>query len=272
LSGFVAFFEGLPSPIAALAVIGGFIVVSLALARLVNRVVPLELLREHNDLTGFTFAVVGVIYAVVLGFIAIGVWERFATAEAGTYVEASGLTAAYRDADAFPEAAAIRRDLRVYVSDVVERAWPRMATGSTSTVNDAEAERLAHDVGELHPRDARESNLQQHMIQSVGASLAAREQRLTEDATGLNGVMWVVVILGGFITVGFSYLFGFRHSTMQTAMIGTLALLIGLVIFLTMSMDYPFRGAIRVGPDAFERALVTFDAIDRFSGAPPVRR
>jgi hypothetical protein len=49
---------------------------------------------------------------------------------------------------------------------------------------------------------------------------------------------------------------------MQTAMIGTLALLIGLVIFLTMSLDYPFRGAIRVGPEAFERALTVFDQID----------
>jgi hypothetical protein len=75
--------------------------------------------------------------------------------------------------------------------------------------------------------------------------------------------MWTVVILGGFITVAFSYMFAFKHSAMQTAMIGTLALQIGLVIFLTMTLDYPFRGAISVSPEAFERAIVTYDTIDR---------
>jgi hypothetical protein len=74
--------------------------------------------------------------------------------------------------------------------------------------------------------------------------------------------MWFVVLAGGFITIAFTYLFGFRQTVMQTAMIGTLALLVGLVIFLTMSLDYPFRGAIRVGPEAFERALTVFDQID----------
>lgn len=263
MTSFVAFFESLPLPLAAVSVVGGFVIVSVALARLVHRFGPREMMREHNELTGFTFAVVGVIYAVLLGFIAIGVWERFTSAEENTFVEASGLMAAYRDASAFPEAARIRSDLRAYTRNIVVRVWPAMHEAQERTLNDSRAELLAKEIAEVRPRDERESSLQQHMIASIASSYAAREQRLTEDATGLNGVMWTVVIIGGFITVAFTYLFAFKDSMMQTAMIGTLALLIGLVIFLTMSLDYPFRGAISVSPEAFERALVTYDTIDR---------
>ena len=58
---------------------------------------------EHNDLGGFILAVIGVIYAVLLAFVAIGVWERFQLAEARTYEEAGALTTVYRDAGSFPQ-------------------------------------------------------------------------------------------------------------------------------------------------------------------------
>ncbi len=262
MSGFVALFERLPLLAGAVVVVGGFVLLSVLLARLTHRFVPQEMLREHNDLTGFTFAVVGVIYAVLLGFVAIGVWERFSTAEGATYAEASPLAMIYRDAESFPQSGALRRELRRYVSDIIYISWPAMKRGGTDPAVEVEAEHLAREVNGLSPHDARESNLQQQMMTELASSLQARDQRLAEGATGLNGVMWTVVILGGFITVAFTYLFGFKRSSMQSAMIGTLALLIGLVIFLTMSLDYPFRGNIHVQPDAFERVLTIFDRID----------
>ncbi|HET9029364.1 MAG TPA: DUF4239 domain-containing protein [Candidatus Aquilonibacter sp.] len=263
MSPLVAFFDSLPVTLEALIVIGGFVFISVGVARLVERLVPRDLLREHNDLTGFTFAVVGVIYAVLLGFVAIGVWERYSAAESNTYVEAAALTSVYRDAAEFPGSARLRSDIRAYTQDVITRAWPEMHRGIESSTNDVEAERIARDVANLTPRDMRESDLHQHMIASMAATLAARDQRLSEGATGLNGVMWGIVVVGGFITVAFTYLFGFKNSKMQMAMIGTLALLIGLELFLTMSLDYPFQGTIAVAPDAFHRALHAFDAIDR---------
>lgn len=263
MTSFVAFFEGLPLPLAAVGVVGGFTIISVALARVVHRFVARDILREHNDLTGFTFAVVGVIYAVLLGFIAIGVWERFSAAEEHTFTEAQALVTVYRDAGAFAESAPIRKDVRAYTRDIVEKAWPAMRSATDSAVNDVEAECVARRIGALRPKDARESNLHSQMLAAIDVSFAAREQRLTENATGLNGIMWTIVILGGFITVAFTYLFEFKASAMQTAMIGTLALLIGLVIFLTMSLDFPFRGNVSVRPEAFERALVTYDVIDR---------
>ena len=257
----IGWFESLETVPGAIVVIGGFVLLSLLLARVVGRMVDSEMRREHNDLTGFIFAVVGVIYAVVLGFIAVGVWERFEAAQDRTYDEASSLAAVYRDAGSFSNGAVLRRDVRSYAQHTIHVGWPALAKGITPPETPL-VERLSHDLHATPVQGERQAAIFGHMLERTSEAALDRDARLTEDSTGLNGVMWFVVLAGGFITIAFTYLFGFRQTVMQTAMIGTLALLIGLVIFLTMSLDYPFRGAISVGPEAFERALTVFDQID----------
>jgi hypothetical protein len=265
----IGWFEALPLVPGAIVVIGGFVLLSLLLARVVGAFVPHEIRQEHNDLAGFIFAVVGVVYAVVLGFVAVGVWERFVAAEDRTYDEASALTAVYRDAGSFDNWQELRRDVRLYVRSAISIGWPALEAGN-SLPDSIISEDLSSDVHHTAIHDERQGQVFGHMIERTSEALLDRDARVTEDATGLNGVMWLVVIAGGFITISFSYLFGFQQTLMQTLMIGTLALIIGLVIFLTMSLDYPFRGAIRVGPEAFERALTNFDQIDAASVHNPV--
>jgi len=263
----IGWFESLSLVPGAIVVIGGFVLLSIVFARIVSRLVGPELLREHNDLTGFIFAVVGVVYAVILGFTAVGVWERFVAAEDRTYDEASSLAAIYRDAGSFENVRLLRADLRSYAQHVIDIGLPAMAQGVTP-VESPVAEKLSYDVHASPVKGERQAQIFGHMLERTSEAARDRDARLTEDASGLNGIMWFVVFSGGFITIAFTYMFGFRQTVMQTAMIGTLALLIGLVIFLTMSLDYPFRGAVRVGPEAFERALTVFSQIDAADREP----
>ena len=63
---------------------------------LVRRYVTLERLTANNEVAGFKFAVVGVLYAVLLAFAIIVVWEKFT--DAGNIVarEAGAATNVYR--------------------------------------------------------------------------------------------------------------------------------------------------------------------------------
>lgn len=260
----IGWFEDIPLVPAAILIVGGFVLLSLLFARIVGILVPKDLLREHNELAGFIFAVIGVIYAVILGFVAVNVWERFVVADERTYDEASSVTAVYRDAGSFSNWRLLRRDVRIYVDYAIRVGWPALQEGKEPP-DETDIELLSRDVHYTPIHDMREAQVFGHMLERTSEAMHDRDARLTEDASGLSSVMWAIVFLGGFITIAFSYLFGFQRTVMQTVMIGTLALLIGLVLFLTMSLDFPFRGAIRVGPDAFERALHNFDQIDAVS-------
>jgi hypothetical protein len=75
---------------------------------------------------------------------------------------------------------------------------------------------------------------------------------------GLPPILWVVLILGGVITVGFTYLFGLENTLVHLLMVAALALIISMSLYTVAALDYPFRGDIRIHPSAFENDLERF--------------
>ena len=71
-------------------------------------------------------------------------------------------------------------------------------------------------------------------------------------------ILWVVLILGGVITVGFTYLFGLESALVHLLMVAALAFTISLSLFTVAALDQPFQGDVRIHPDAFEQDLERF--------------
>jgi ABC-type branched-subunit amino acid transport system permease subunit len=65
--------------------------------------------------------------------------------------------------------------------------------------------------------------------------------------------MWAVTLLGGALTVGFSFLFGVPNFRLHLAMTGMLSASLALVIVLIVALDYPFRGQLSVSSNIYER-------------------
>jgi len=241
----------------------GFAAVAIVLALVVHRFAPGEFFEEHYEQAGFIFAVIGVVYAVLLAFVAIGVWERFDAAESQTYSEANAVVDIYRQASALPQKAEIRSAIRGYTTVVIDDEWPKMVEGTHSTEADAAIERLAHDIDILQPKTLGQQDVHTAMLGSLGQTLSDRAARISMGATGLNPIVWVVLACGAIVAVGFSFLFPFKRKRMQVVMVGALAFSIAIVFYLTTAIDYPFHGDITVQPHAFENALHTYDAIDK---------
>ena len=92
---------------------------------LIRRRFSLERLTTNNEIAGFKFATVGVIYAVLLAFAVIIVWERFSDAESAVTQEAGAAATLYRlAASADPESVAMRNALDGYLEAAIERDWP----------------------------------------------------------------------------------------------------------------------------------------------------
>jgi hypothetical protein len=255
----IAWLESLSTLSAGILIVGGFVVSTLVFGYLVATFTSTEVRSAHNDRAGFILAVIGVVYAVLLAFVAIGVWERFEEAEVRSYDEAGALATVYRDADSFPNSGELRAMLRGYVRSVIDQEWPRMRRGERPEGSNVLLERIDRVVRGLPVTSTREADVHSAMLSAMDSALMDRETRLTVDFMGINGIMWVVLIAGAYVTVAFTYLFGFDRTVMQQLMIGGLSLMIGLVLFLVMALDYPFRGSIAVGPEAFVDLLATWN-------------
>ena len=113
----------------AFFLIGATLLLTVAGSLLVRRLITVEVLQRHNDVAGFIYAVIGVVYAVLLGFAAVTVWERYDRAQASVEQEANDLADLYRDAQTFPSdiRAELESRIRDYVQLAVEKEWPAMA-------------------------------------------------------------------------------------------------------------------------------------------------
>lgn len=239
-----------------------WIAVAVGAAMLVHRVVPRSFFEDHYEQAGFIFAVIGVVYAVVLAFVAIGVWERFDAAESKTYDESMALVDVYRDSGVFPNGASVRADLRQYTELVVRDEWPKMIRLEPSEAATLSIEHAAWQVDRLAPKTLAQEDVHASMLDSMDRALGLRAARVSLGATGLNPIVWVVIIGGAVVTIGFSFLFPFKRRAMQAVMVGALTFSIVSVLYLASSIDYPFRGDITVQPHAFEHALTVYDEID----------
>jgi hypothetical protein len=86
----------------------------------------------------------------------------------------------------------------------------------------------------------------------------ARRERLLAASEGLPTILWVVLIGGGVITIAFTYLFGLESTVVHTLMVAALALVLSLSLFSIAALDHPFRGDVRIHPDALEQDLERF--------------
>ena len=78
-----------------------------------------------------------------------------------------------------------------------------------------------------------------------------RRQRIHSISTGIPGAMWYVVGVGALINTLLILCFRMRLD-IHLVIGGALSFFVGVLIFMVAAMDYPFRGEVSIGPEAFE--------------------
>jgi len=231
--------------------------------------VPAVSRQRHNDVAGFIYAALGVIYAVLLALVVIAVWEGYGAASDTVEREANAAADIYWLADQLPEDRDVRVQelVRSYAEEVVHKEWPLMEKGQAPLMTEVHGvpagwrliDDIRHNIQGFEARTNSEEQLYAEGLDQVDALSDARRMRLVAAEEGVPGILWSVLVVGGIAVVGFTYLFGLESTWAHRLMVLTLATVIGLVLFTIGAMEYPFSGDARLGPGAFELILERFD-------------
>jgi hypothetical protein len=146
-----------------------------------------------------------------------------------------------------------------YARVVVEEEWPLMRQGKSSQKAWALLDEIRSEVQDFQPSTPAQTVLYEQGLERVHALADARRERLLLADHGLPAILWVVLLIGGVVVIGFTYLFGLDSTVIHVLMVAALALIIALVLFTVAELDFPFRGDIRLGPEAMERVLDRFE-------------
>jgi hypothetical protein len=216
---------------------------------------------EYNDVAGFVVAVVGVLYAVLVAFVTVVVWEHYQESETRAQLEANAAADIWRLSQFVPGGTAklIENDLERYVRLVLTDDWPKMRLGEESARTTDAVVALIGDIARFEPRTPQQTNVQSHLLERVQAVADLRRHRIYDERSGVPGILWIVLIAGGITIVCFLYLFGVRDFTVQLLMTAATAIIIGLSFGLIVELDYPFRGDVSVTPERWATLLTLME-------------
>jgi hypothetical protein len=218
---------------------------------LVRRFVALEQLTTNNDIAGFKFATVGVLYAVLVAFSIVIVWEKYADAGNTVEKEAGAAAAMYHLSSGLnaPQASNLRSDLTAYLKSVISDEWPAMEGGRESTKAHLALGTLYRSViGAANSQSS--TPVSAEIFNQLDSLTAARRARVGAAEGTVPIIVWVALFIGAVVTIGFTFFFGTKNLRAQMLMTGLLSMLIFSELLVAVVLDRPFSGTIKVGPDA----------------------
>ena len=209
----ISFLTGLPLWLSGMLIVGLPTVLAMFGPTVVRRYVTLEKLAENNEVAGFKFAVVGVLYAVLLGFAIIVVWQRFSDAENNVAREAAAAATIYRlsqDINGQP-GIALRGALTNYVRAVISEDWPAMERGGESRSTRQALDSLYAALLAFESPERRDTALVFEILHQLDTITEMRRARLSAAEGLVPGLIGPILFGGAVITIAYTFFFGTKN-------------------------------------------------------------
>lgn len=228
---------------------------------IVRRLVDIDRLRRCHEVAGYLLSVVGTMYAVLLGLVVVDAMTTFQKARMAVEAEANSLADVFLLAERLPadKASMVRSLCDRYVSEVVDREWLSMGRGEINHLARTQAVKLLKEVTDFEPLTENHKAVFPLLLQEAYQLWDNRRARTNIATYSIPPVEWFVLLLGGSVTVIFTYFFGLQSTKAQVVMTSMVALLISLNVYLVVLFGAPFSGDLKVPPDAFEVDRLIFD-------------
>lgn len=202
-----------------------------------------------------------VFYGLLLGLVAIDLWQKQDAAEMNAVAESNQVRVLNGLARYFPRGAGVvSLALGDYVQGVVKKEWPRMLSGDTEVLFGAspELDVVRDTILDLQVATPGQQALFAQMLASYNRIVQFRQQRLLDSARRLPEVLWMVLLLGAvFIWFG-TWFIPAKYLRSQLLLSSITSGYLFLLVYLVVVLEHPFLGAWRVDPTTYQHVLQTF--------------
>ena len=253
----VDFFYTHPTWLVGVVVIGVWTGLSLLGLWIFNKFSDPHSRHKDTETVGLTYAIVAVVYAVLIGFIVVNVFESSAKGEEIATTEANQLNNLKLDSVGLSvaECTLICAAVDKYTDQVIKVEWPSQQAGkleeSVFEPGWEQLGQLSTQLAAYEPTTAGQGVTKSEMLHVMDTLVQARRNRVTAAGEHVPDVIWQILLLAGAVAVGYTYLFGAHSFKIHLAITGLIAATISLVFVLIIALDYPFRGEVAVGDEAF---------------------
>ncbi|WP_433784435.1 hypothetical protein ACQPX6_29820 [Actinomycetospora sp. CA-101289] len=225
---------------------------------LVRRRFPRLAGEEHNDVLRFAAGVVVLVFTFFIGFVVSVRWGEINAADERARAEgAAGVQLVARlHVFAEPDSERIRVALLRYEEAAVVE-WDVAANGGSYPP----ADRASNDLRSAYEQVQASNDLQKTMLTSSFTDLddlsTARTERVLQAQTevGPPWPLWGVILLTTALLMGCSIVYGVANPASHVAMVASLAVLVGMILYLVLMLSHPYLGEIAASPEPLREVI-----------------
>lgn len=200
----------------------------------------------------------GLLFALLIGFLAAQVWSDASRAQDAVNREASALRSTVLLAHVFPDDTESRMSslVRRHIQEAIDKEWPAMAQqeATLTLVPVALADALQLAIG-ITPGNQTQQLAQGEIVDSLEAALDARRQRILVSESSVTWVKWTGMILVALLTlVAIAFVHCGNRLTAALAL-GIFAGAVAVSLILIAAHERPFSGQFAVSPDALVEVM-----------------
>ncbi len=271
-----------------IAVLVGAIAVAVALSIAIlygfHRLGKRDVLLADTTRGAGVYAVVGTSFAVLLAFVVLVAFESFNDARSGAQNEADATLEMSHTLEFFPRAdhQPIQGVLICYARGVIDQDWPAMRDQTISPETIHWGLKLDNSFTKLPVDNLRQQAGMASLLSINDDRINARRDRLTQAEPLVTTPVWIILLIGAALNIGFVLVFIDRRSegfAVQAFMIGALTAVVVGGLLLVRFLDHPYENANgSVKPVEMRRTLTSMETEHRDvpvpctpSGAPHKR-
>jgi len=238
------------------AVIGGIIAVAISGLLLVRAKCDIRQFSAHHEVGGYMLSVLGTLYAVVLGFVVVSVYESAQNIRVNIASEVNSVMNIYRLSDGFPQKNKEQIDnaLLNYLTTVCNEEWINMASGKIPVSTIHAGENIWQSIKDYVPQTPQQQSFYSLLLENYSQMLNCQRIRFIGAHDQVSTLLWVVLIGGAATTIGFTFFFGLDKLGPQILMTTLVCIALGLNLLLIVIYSRPFSGDLGIRPAEFRIA------------------
>jgi len=226
-------------PILAISLISGSIASLLLL--IIRKFIHIHHLKGHHEVGFPIFLQMGVIYAVLLGFVFSMVWDEFSNALKYVENEADNVKILMQLAPGLsPITETIQNDLKFYINRVVNYEWKEMMHQREDLESKKILDALQKTYINFYPQNAQQSVIYAESLHHFTTLSEYRNLRISKATEPHFSQVYGLLGIIGIIIIGVSYLFGMENITVQVTLTGLLCAMITAILTLMVLLNNPF--------------------------------
>jgi hypothetical protein len=230
---------------------------ALAGLHMVRKKYSAEVLKENHEVAAIIFNAFGLFYGVLVAFVVFVTWTGYDDATKNLQMEASEALDIFHNAEAFPDATKkiIQQGVRDYLAEVYNDEVPKMSEGDISLYTGGAHATLRILFTQVDATSLPNKELYGESLRCLNNLAHYRRMRIFAGNDTVPPVIWLVLLVGGFFAVSYTFFFGMKNLRAQYLITTTLTVTVTSILFLVYVLDHPFTGTSRVSLAPLTQAM-----------------